>query len=64
LFEWNPWGRRYQPSRRGGGSAARKFGCPAGVGWGTVRRMDEDGYFGERVGAAYDDSSEGMFDPA
>jgi SAM-dependent methyltransferase len=25
---------------------------------------DEDGYFGERVAATYDDSSEGMFDPA
>ena len=25
---------------------------------------DEDGYFGERVAASYDDSSEGMFDPA
>ena len=38
---------------------------PAGVGGGTVRRMeDEDGYFGERVAATYDDSSEDMFDPA
>jgi SAM-dependent methyltransferase len=26
--------------------------------------MDEDGYFPERVAATYDDSSEGMFDPA
>jgi len=25
---------------------------------------DEDGYFPERVAATYDDSSEGMFDPA
>ena len=25
---------------------------------------DEDGYFGERVAATYDDSSEGMFNPA
>jgi SAM-dependent methyltransferase len=25
---------------------------------------DEDGYFGEHVAATYDDSSEGMFDPA
>ena len=25
---------------------------------------DEDGYFGERVAATYDDSSDGMFDPA
>ena len=25
---------------------------------------DDDGYFGERVAATYDDSSEGMFDPA
>ena len=25
---------------------------------------DQDGYFGERVAASYDDSSEGMFDPA
>ena len=25
---------------------------------------DEDGYFGERVAASYDDSSDGMFDPA
>ena len=25
---------------------------------------DQDGYFGERVAATYDDSSEGMFDPA
>jgi hypothetical protein len=25
---------------------------------------DEGGYFGERVAASYDDSSEGMFDPA
>jgi SAM-dependent methyltransferase len=26
--------------------------------------MDEDGYFPERVAATYDDSSDGMFDPA
>jgi len=26
--------------------------------------MDDDGYFPERVAATYDDSSEGMFDPA
>jgi cyclopropane fatty-acyl-phospholipid synthase-like methyltransferase len=25
---------------------------------------DDDGYFPERVAATYDDSSEGMFDPA
>jgi hypothetical protein len=25
---------------------------------------DADGYFGERVAATYDDSAEGMFDPA
>ncbi len=31
---------------------------------GTVLAMeDEDGYFGERVAATYDDSSEGMFSP-
>ena len=25
---------------------------------------DEDGYFPERIAATYDDSSDGMFDPA
>jgi 16S rRNA A1518/A1519 N6-dimethyltransferase RsmA/KsgA/DIM1 with predicted DNA glycosylase/AP lyase activity len=29
-----------------------------------VDGMDEDGYFGERIAAQYDDASAGMFDPA
>src|SRR6266567_7649535 len=54
------------PARcRDGHGATGKFACPAVVCWGTVQRIeDQDGYFGERVAATYDDSSEGMFDPA
>lgn len=40
-----------------------KLGCAPGVRWGTVRRMeDEDGYFGERAAAAYDESAD-IFEP-
>ena len=35
---------------------------PAGLRYGPAME-DADGYFGERVAATYDDSSEGMFDP-
>jgi SAM-dependent methyltransferase len=36
-----------------------RFGCS----WGTVRAVEEDGYFGERVAASYDESSAEMFEP-
>ena len=31
---------------------------------GSVRRIDDDGYFGERIAASYDDSSAERFQPA
>lgn len=40
-----------------------KLTCAAGPSWGTVRRVeDEDGYFGERTAATYDESAE-IFEP-
>ena len=54
-----------------GGLLAGGRSCPnywlgwARSGCGTVRPWsDADGYFPERVAATYDDSSDGMFDPA
>ena len=41
-----------------------KFARPGQAICGTVRAMDEDGYFGEEVAATYDDQESGMFSPA
>jgi len=41
-----------------------KFARPGQAICGTVRAMDEDGYFGEQVAASYDDQESGMFSAA